>query len=82
MHLPGNFVGRYQGSAMGLNISKRQGVFLTDKSPRTYQIRFTGKRWIDLNSHMTGTQPILAAAASFYPHDYAYDDCLVRKVNV
>lgn len=63
-------------------ISKRQGVFLTDKSPRTYQIRFIGKRWIDLNSHMTGTQPILAAAASFYPHDYAYDDCLVRKVNV
>lgn len=63
------------------DISKRQGVVLIDKSPRTYQIRFTGKRSIDLNSHMTGTQPILVAAAQYYPHDYAWDDRLIRIEN-
>ena len=60
------------------DISKREGVLLTRKSPRTYQLRFTGKRSIDLSAHMTRTQPILLAAAQYYTHDFALDDCLIR----
>ncbi|WP_037254454.1 hypothetical protein [Roseobacter sp. SK209-2-6] len=60
------------------DISKREGVLLTRKSPRNYQLRFTGKRSIDLSAHMTGAQAILVAAEPFYPHDCALDNCLIR----
>lgn len=54
-------------------ISKRRGVEILSKYPRTYRLNFVRKRSLDLPSHMTGTQAILKLADAYYANDYRWD---------
>ena len=60
-------------------LSQRKGVDLTDGRQGRYQLNFVRKRSIGLSARMTGTRAILVAAHKFYPHDYMWDNCLLRE---
>lgn len=60
-------------------LSQRKGVDLTEDSHGRYKLNFVRKRSISLSARMTGTRAILVAAHKFYPHDYMWDDCLLRE---
>ncbi|MGR3649985.1 MAG: hypothetical protein ACU0BJ_16340 [Shimia sp.] len=53
--------------------SKRKGVDILNKSPRTYSVKFVRNRHIDLPAAMTRSKSILKVASAYYKHDFMWD---------